>query len=184
MNAYGLTCYDRLGVRLRDLGCVMLDLEPVSPLPTIPPEWLYTSTDPDLSHVAGLTTEHHTTLLFGLLRNAHEWLLAIDEVLADWDAPPALTADCVRAFPSPKPAEPYACIVAELESNYIRDAHARLSLLPHIDTHPTYRPHVTLAYVHRDRAADVFALYHADPLPLRFHPLGLNYGHRPTGDNE
>ena len=175
MNAYTLACYDRLGIKLRDLGCVMLDLEPVSPLPTIPPEWLYTSTDPDLSHVAGQITRHHTTLLFGLLRNAHEYLLAIDEVLADWDAPPALEAVDVIGFPSPKPAEPYVCIVAELESNYLRDAHARLSLLPHIDTHPTYRQHVALAYVHRQHAAGAIYRF-ADELP-RFRSLGLNYGH-------
>lgn len=183
MNAYTLACYDRLGIKLRDLGCVMLDLEPVSPLPTIPAEWLYTSTDPDLSHVDGLTTRHHTTLLFGLLRNAHEYLLAIDEVLADWDTPPTLEAAYVTAVRSPKPSEPYVCVVAALESNYLRDAHARLSLLPHIDTHREYRPHVTLAYVHRDHAAATLALLD-DALPIRFDVDGLNYGHRPTGDTE
>ncbi len=174
MNAYTLTCYDQLRVHLRDLGCVMLDLEPVAPLPAVPSDWLYTSLDPDLAHVAGQTTEHHTTLLFGLLRNAHEWLFAIDEVLDGWAAPNAFEVDEVHAFASPKPSEPYACIVAALESNSLRDAHARLSLLPHVDTHPTYRPHVTLAYVHRDHAAAAVDLF-ANSYP-RFASLGLNYG--------
>ena len=64
----------------------------------------------------------------------------------------------------------------------LRDAHARLSLLPHIDTHPTYRPHVTLAYVHRDRTEDaIYAIrrhYRARDVlvPITFDVVGLNYG--------
>lgn len=175
MNAYTLACYDRLGITLRDLGCVMLDLEPVEPLPTIPAKWLYTSSDPDLAHVDGLIAEHHTTLLFGLLRNAHEWLLAIDEVLEGWE-PYGIDVADVTIFPSSKRSEPYACIVAELESDSLRDAHARLSLLPHIDTHPTYRPHVTLAYVKAERAYAA-AQEFRNALPgLEFLTLGLNYG--------
>lgn len=175
MNAYTLACYDRLGIRLRDLGCVMLDLEPVVALPTIPAEWLYTSADPDLSHVAGLITEHHTTLLFGLLRNAHEWLLSIDEVLEGWQ-PYGLDVVEVTVFPSPKASEPYACIVAELESDSLRDAHARLSLLPHIDTHPTYRPHVTLAYVRAERGTQAAEKFRDAISGFEFVSLGLNYG--------
>ena len=172
-TAYTLACYQPLGISIPRLGCVMLDLEPADPLSSLPEEWLYTSTDPDMRHVSGLATEHHTTLLFGLLRNAHEWLFAIDEVLADWQLPGPLEVSEVHTFPSPKASEPYSCIVGLLDSDDLRDAHARLSLLPHINTHPTYRPHVTLAYVHQRHEADAAAIFST---PARFVPLGLNYG--------
>ena len=91
----------------------------------------------------------------------------------------------LTVFPSPWEDEPYSCIVSELTlTPELRDAHARLSLLPHINTHPTYRPHVTLAYVHRDHTEDALRAlrrhFNARDtyVPVHFTTGSLNYGYR------
>lgn len=182
MNAYQLKCLPALGVKIADLGCVMLDVEPLNIKGVIPEEWAYRSANPDLGHVSGIQTEAHITLKFGLLSNANAIREAVDEVLAGWE-PGDVYTQSIGAFDSPIPSEPYACIVAELEvSRQLRDAHARLSLLPHIDTHPEYRPHVTIAYVHKDHRGDAIdavrrALGTRDVFThAQVVTLGLNYG--------
>lgn len=184
MNAYQVKALQRRGITVSALGCVMLDVE--SPdLSCIPDEWCYTSTHPDRPWISGRQDEGHVTLLYGLLDNANTIREDIDEVLDGW-APGIIRGDTLTVFPSPFPDEPYSCIVSELVlTPELRDAHARLSLLPHINTHPTYRAHVTLAYVHRDREADALAEIRRafkarDVLvPMRFEPIGLNYGRKP-----
>lgn len=186
LNAYRLKCLPDLGVHIRDLGCVMLDVEPLDIKGAIPDDWAYTSSNPNLRHVSGIQTEAHITLLFGLLYNANAIRAAVDEVLDGWE-PGDLYTQSIGAFPSPMPDEPYSCIIAEVEMRKpLLDAHARLSLLPHINTHPDYRAHVTIAYVHKDRQADAIeavrrALGTRDiftHVPLV--PIGLNYGDVPT----
>ena len=184
MNAYTLKCLADRGINAGDLGCVMLDVKPHDLTGVIEPDWEYVEDHPKLGHVTGVQHEHHVTLLYGLLRNANEDRAAIDEVLCGWTPEPVRT-DQLEVFPSPFPDEaPYVCIVARqsVVSRNLRDAHARLSMLPHIDTHPEYKAHVTLAYVkaeHRDdalnalrrsfRARDIY-------VPITFEPIGLNYG--------
>lgn len=186
MNAYQLKCLPAMGVNIRELGCVMLDVEPLDIKGAIPDEWAYRSQNPNLGHVSGIQTEAHVTLLFGLLQNANTIRAAVDEVLDGWE-PGRIYTETIDAFPSPMPDEPYSCIVAKLHATRgLRDAHARLSLLPHINTHPEYRPHVTLAYVHKDRCSDAIdavrrvlgtrdIFTHAELVPI-----GLNYGDKPT----
>lgn len=184
MNAYQVKALQRRGINVSALGCVMLDVE--SPdLSCIPDEWCYTSAPPDRKWISGRQDEGHVTLLYGLLDNANTIREDIDEVLDGW-APGVIRGDRLTVFPSPFPDEPYSCIVSELVlTPELRDAHARLSLLPHINTHPTYRAHVTLAYVHRDREADALAAIRRafkarDVLvPMQFEPIGLNYGDKP-----
>ena len=183
MNAYQLKCLPAMGVEIKDLGCVMLDAKPFDIKGAIPEEWAYHSQNPNLAHVSGIQSEAHITLLFGLLSNAHIIREAVDEVLDGWE-PGGLRTEQITAFPSPLPDEPYACIVAKLAvTPALRDAHARLSLLPHIDTHPDYRPHVTIAYVHKDRRDDAIRAVQRALGPLldiftfaEVEPLGLNYG--------
>lgn len=188
MNAYQLKCLPAMGINIRDLGCVMLDVEPLDIKGVIPDEWAYHSENPKLAHVSGIQTEAHITLLFGLLENANRIREAVDEVLDGWE-PGEVYTQTIEAFQSPIPDEPYSCIVAKLQvSRQLKDAHARLSLLPHIDTHPQYLPHVTIAYVHKDRCSDAIA---AVRRALGTHrafgtrdifthaeltPIGLNYG--------
>ena len=111
----------------------------------------------------------------GDVEEALEHLLTDNDEEADAKAAMAERAAAIKA----------SLIAAGVLTPELRDAHARLSLLPHINTHPTYRAHVTLAYVHRDREADALAAIRRafkarDVLvPMRFEPIGLNYGHKP-----
>ena len=183
MNAYEVQALKGMGIDLSRLGCVMLDVQIPDLTDVIPPEWRYSSPNPARGWVNGLQTEGHVTLLHGLLSNANAIRPAVDEVLQGWEPGKTIEGDQITVFPSPWEDEPYSCIVSEgVLTRALRDAHARLSLLPHIDTHPTYRPHVTLAYVHRDRTEDaIYAIrrhYRARDVlvPITFDVVGLNYG--------
>ena len=184
-NAYQLKCLPAMGVNIHDLGCVMLDVEPIDLRGAIPEEWAYTSTNPKLSYVSGIQEEAHITLLFGLLQNANLIRSAVDEVLEGWEPGP-ISVWTIDAFPSPLPEEPYVCLVAKIWGQGLKDAHARLSLLPHINTFPEYQPHLTLAYVHKDHANEAIravenALGALDGLlSTPVEPLGLNYGRMPS----
>lgn len=185
MNAYKVQALRDLGINVGQLGCIMLDVEAPTPRidDLIPESWAYRSDNPDLSHVDGIATEHHVTLLYGLLpqvRREH-----VDEVLDGWTGcDVSVKTDQLDVFASPVPDEPYSCIVARQlsPSREIRDAHARLSLLPHINTHPEFKAHVTLAYVHKERTKEAVrelrGAFSARDLyvPILFRPIGLNYG--------
>lgn len=183
MNAYEVQALKRRGITVSALGCVMLDVDgpPISRL--LPTSWTYTSTHPDRRWISGAQDDGHVTLLYGLLENAHTIREDVQEVLEGWQAGP-ITTDRVGVFPSPFDDEPYSCIVAHLAlSDSLRDAHARLSLLPHIDTHPEYKPHVTLAYVRREYEEDAVRLIEQElgcvKGGLDFEPIALNYGYPP-----
>lgn len=175
MNAYDIrnTLAD-FGITLGSLGCVMLDVEPMTV--DLPADWAYTSTDPDLKHVAGLkaAAQSHITLLFGLLENANKIRPYVDNVLEGWQ-PTAPKIDRIAYFPGAK-GLPYACIIGKIDvTPSLLEAHARLSLLPHIDTHPDYTPHVTLGYVkseHTHAAVQALAPLTGRELTVK----GLNYG--------
>lgn len=187
-NAYQLACYNELGVDLATLGCVMLDVElPSYVSAVIEPEWSYTSANPKLRHVAGVPSDHHVTLKFGLMRNAHAWKAAIDEVLSGWQIPDVLHVTEIASFASPLPdAEPYRCIIMKPWAGALFDAHQRLSLLPHIDTHASYVPHITLGYVQEQHAAR--AIERLDHLcleqQLSCKVLGMNYGEPPPAPEQ
>lgn len=185
ISAYQLKCLPRMGINIRDLGCVMLDVEPIDLKGAIPEEWAYYSSNPKLTYVSGIQKEAHVTLLFGLLQNANTIRSAVDEVLEGWE-PGSPTIWFIDVFPSPIPEEPYVCLVAKLWGKELTAAHARLSMLPHINTFPEYSPHITLAYVHKDYAAKAInavnnALGALDGIlytPVKV--LGLNYGKMPS----
>lgn len=183
MNAYEVEALKRRGIAVSALGCVMLDVTspPISGL--LPTTWLYSSQHPDRRWISGAQDEGHATLLYGLLDNANTIRADIDEVLDGWE-PGEIETDHVGVFPSPFDDEPYSCVVAHLTlTDGLRDAHARLSLLPHIDTHPDYKPHVTLAYVKREYEADAIRLIEQElgcvKGGLDFTPIALNYGYPP-----
>lgn len=183
MNAYTLKCLPEMGIDVGSLGCIMLDVEGVDLTDAIDPAWEYRSDDPRLAHVSGTQTEGHVTLLYGLLSNGNTIRDAVDEVLEGWSLDQVKT-DQLHVFPSPIETEPYVCIVAGQVSpqRELLDAHQRLSLLPHINTHPTYRPHVTLTYVHRDHEQDALAALRRrfkardTYVPIAFPVTGINYG--------
>jgi len=71
----------------------------------------------------------------------------------------------------------YTPLVAEVSTDGLDEANARLRQLPHIGTFPAYRPHITLAYLKPD--ADVAG--YVDTLNRRLALMqvkvtGLNYG--------
>lgn len=184
MNAYKVKALQRRGLVVSRLGCVMQDVEPVD-LSALPDEWCYTSPHPDRRWISGKQVgEAHVTLLYGLLDNANTIREDVDEVLDGWE-PGTISASDFEVFPSPFEDEPYSCIVARLDvTDNLLDAHARLSLLPHVNTYPTYKPHVTLAYVHKDHTGDALAAlrerFEVDGiLRIHFTPTRLNYGYPP-----
>lgn len=151
-SAYDVKALETMGIDISSLGCVMLGVEPINLSDVIDPEWAYVSPDPDRFWIDGITKNTHVTLLYGLLQPAHAIESAIDEVLEGWEKPERVEMDMLDVFPSPFEDEPYSCIVARQTrpQQALLEAHQRLSLLPHINTYPTYKAHVTLAYVHRD----------------------------------
>jgi 2'-5' RNA ligase len=146
-NAYGMSFYRKLGIDLSKLGCVMLDVDvPGYVSNSLKSDWAYVSEDPKLAD--GLQSEFHVTLLFGLLTNANLLKEEIREVLSGWEMPKALPCTEVGVFPSPIASEPYKCVWVKPWSPQLLEAHCRLSMLPHVDSHAGYEPHITLGYVH------------------------------------
>lgn len=179
MNAYEVKALKTMGVDITKLGCVMLDVEKPNLAGLIPEEWAYTARNPERHWIKGLDAGDHITLLFGLLENANTIRGAVDEVMDGWE-PGYVTVKSIGSFPSTFADEPYACIVAHIEVTVdLLDAHSRLSLLPHIDTHPSYKPHLTLGYVHEQYRDAAVARLSGWFKETDLRPLGLNYGRRP-----
>lgn len=164
-----------------DYGCVMLDLELVTAAPVIPEKWLHVDPEDPWTDIAA--SGHHATLKYGLLPD----LVTqndVDRAMDGWVSGTVLRCDFVEVFEN----EAYDVIVARpsFEESYaLRDANARLSGLPHVDTYPVYKPHVTLAYVHSGKAEECLSMlhHHGDhrgsyytlSAPLEFRVLGLSY---------
>lgn len=149
----------RLELNVNTLGCVMLPVEPFDIFgegrdALLDTKDLYASNDPTKSWVQGDVSKNaHITLLYGLITPAYLQKENVDEVLATWDRPEFLAPESITFFPSSDKNEPdYAAIVVTVEDQHLDEAHARLSYLPHVNTFPDYRPHLTLAYVRLDRA--------------------------------
>lgn len=171
-KAYQLDALKRIGLDISGLGCVMLDVA-MPDLSVVDERWEYYSPSKQHWWVSGVQDEGHATLLYGLLPDLVD-RQGVDEVLTGWE-PPVLEASGLEVFGSPFPDEPYACIVARVAHPALLDAHQRLSLLPHINTYPDYKAHVTLTYVHQTDEQD--ALDELERLlPIKFDPSGLNYG--------
>lgn len=155
--------YEEMGLSVDQLGCVMMSVEPLADLLDeemgLSAADLYTSAHPDRHYIDGLVKTPHVTLLYGLLPGVSQQHIA--DVMADWEAPLGIGITAITTFPATFPEDDpdhnaYEVVVAEVQSmgSELTDAHARLSLLPHIDTHPDYRPHITLAYVKYGRGAE------------------------------
>jgi hypothetical protein len=180
--------YSRLGINLSRLGCIMLDTEPIDLGDAIAPEDYYRSDRHDRSFINGPVAETgaHITLLYGLLTfmwsTRGAYIADVDEVLDGWTPPDQVLIGRPRAFQSDFAEEPYSCIYAPVMADALEDAHDRLALLPHMNTHTVYRPHLTLAYVRRFAEARVLASLSEQHYRLRSDEearvkvTGLNYG--------
>lgn len=143
--------YASLGINVNKLGVVMADTEPIDVLELVTKgeDDLYRSADKEKFWIRGdvASTGAHVTLLYGLLQHGTKLKAEINEVLRDWSLD-TVTIEKLGIFDSPYDDEPYKCIVAHIKvTPELLEGHARLELLPHINTFLKYRPHVTLAYV-------------------------------------
>lgn len=179
--------YKDLNVNLDELGCVMVDVNPIASMRTsqIPQENLYTSKKnrPWINGwVAGKTA--HVTLLYGLLENAHNIERHIARVLYDWELQ-TVEIDHISYFDSPYNDEDsnYYCIVAHIKvTKELLEGHHRLEFLPHVNTFADYKPHLTICYIKKDEKLlrywlDVLNnLYAGKQLQVRSE---LNLGYKP-----
>lgn len=190
LNSYNFKqVYEWLGINLGDLGCIMLDLEP---LPT--PQYfmqdsvtayeyglgLYKSPDKGkfwIDGYVGLRTAH-ITLLYGLLQSGKNYKSHVDSVLKGWKLN-EVEIDHFGYFESPYPEEPYYCIVAHIKPTpKLIEGHERLELLPHINTFTGYKPHSTIAYIEKnDQTRDWFIKDLNEAFAGKTMKVtGLNYG--------
>lgn len=154
--------YQQLGINVSDLGCIMLKTEPLQVSDIINQEDLYYASDPiNHAYVNGIVSESkpHCTLLFGLMESGQVWKEQVDEVLDGWGIN-EVQIQGVISFESNYDDEAYYCIVVELAlTPELIEGNARLRFLPHIDTFPTYKAHITLAYIKQDQGLRDEILY-------------------------
>jgi len=172
--------YSSFGIQISELGVVMLDTDAIEVTEMVDQgkKDLYESQNPAFSWVSGAVAERgaHCTLLFGLLQKAYQIKPQITAVLDGW-VPPRLEVDKVTSFPSSLPGEEYACIIAKLKvTPELLEGNQRLSLLPHINTFPTYEPHISLAYVKKEAEQKWIKALSAEVRNMSFDVNGLNYG--------
>lgn len=177
--------FKQLGYDIGELGCIMLDTEPLTVSDVIPADELYVPLDEDGnvdddSYANGIVSESipHVTLLYGLLRSGLELQSHVDAVLAEWSVE-SVTIAGVSFFESQDSDKPFYCIVAKLDlTPELVEGNARLRALPHIDTFPTYQPHITLAYIKKDDQVrdDVVYALNERFAGSQVRILGINYG--------
>lgn len=140
--------YKELSIDTKKLFCVMLgvdagDLE----MPEIPAEYLYHSKDK--SWIKGYVAQQgmHCTLLYGIMDGVTKEM--VQTVLKGWKVP-KLRIENISKFDS-KDDEDYYCVIGEVEiTPELTEGHDRLEFLPHINTFPGYKAHITLAYIKKD----------------------------------
>ncbi|MDE2104885.1 MAG: 2'-5' RNA ligase family protein [Patescibacteria group bacterium] len=171
--------YQDLGIDPNKLGCIMLNTEPIEISNVIQFDDLYFS-DPLLHpHTQGIICEDipHVTLLYGLLRSGLELKKHVDALLEGWE-PADPTIREIGFFPGEDENNKYITLVAKLEASpNLLDANSRLRLLPHCDTHQTYQPHITLAYISdsSDYQGYIRTLNHMF-MGMAVRAANLNYG--------
>lgn len=143
--------YKKLGITVSDLGCIMLDVEPFDIVSLVEngENDLFYGDIPDLKYAQGAVAEEsaHVTLLYGLLESGQKWKSQVDAVLDGWN-PPLLSVESVGFFPSNIEGQDYSAIIGHIEvTDALLEGNQRLQLLPHVNTFPGYKPHVTLAYI-------------------------------------
>lgn len=171
--------YKDLHISRLNLGCVMMDTENLPDF-KISEEILYYSPNPEMKYVQGQVSERspHVTLLYGIQPGVKKW--HVDRVLDGWEMP-KVSVESVGHFDPELPSDPYYCMVAHLDVEPLLEAHQRLSFLPHVNTYPDYKAHLTLAYIDKRKITeDEFFnlkrdLYHYLS-GVTLSPLGINYG--------
>lgn len=173
--------YAEMNINIDKLGCIMLDVDG-GVIPKIPNEdYLYFSNNPDRFWIKGFVAGHtpHVTLLYGLLQSGNTvYRKQVENVLKGWDIKD-IELDHVSFFESPYTDEPYYCIVAHIRvTSELLEGNQRLQLLPHINTFPAYKPHITIAYIKKDGMirSDVIDYYNKNLVSVDFRVKGINFG--------
>lgn len=173
--------YSELGINIDKLGCIMLDIDG-SDIPKIQDESvLYFTKHPDRFWINGFVAGKvpHVTLLYGLMESGQKNKRYVDKVLEGWNIN-SVDIDHVDFFNSPYgEEEPYYCIIAHLRiTPQLLEGHNRLQFLPHINTFPEYKAHITIAYVKKDEAIKekIIGYYSDALLGKSLSVTGLNYG--------
>lgn len=174
--------YEDLGYDLSKLGCIMLDTEPLDIASIFQPEMFYHAKDKSRFWIDGLVCDKtpHVTLLYGLLRSGPEMKKHVDAVLKGLELPD-LEIDHIGVFDSPYPDEAYDCIVAHLKiTPELQEINERLKFLPHINTFPGYKAHITLAYVVKGSGKQYASMVQGGidrgTIPTKLAAKKLNYG--------
>jgi 2'-5' RNA ligase len=131
-------CPDELATKPNKFGCVMLQLpeDVVEKLLEFQSQII----DEQLAE-GGRETEPHITLLYGFNDSERENVLqAVSELI-----PPTVRFQNLEAFPAGKDGSPLHVTV---DSQDLQELHSKLrAIIPAVCKHPSYRPHVTIAYM-------------------------------------
>ena len=171
--------YAKLGIDTSDLGCIMLNLStiPVTDMVVDSDESLYFSQFQEFVQGSPAEVKPHITVLYGLLQHGSEIKDLVNAVLDDWDYPTHVNVESIGVFPgTEEDGTEYSCIVAHIAvTDELLEGNKRLRLLPHIDTFPDYKPHMTLAYVKAEATSEwVESLQTLVGQGIQVH--GINYG--------
>lgn len=174
--------YRDLGIDIGNLGCIMVNTDPLQVSDIIAPEDLYAPEDSNHDMGAVSETSPHLTLLYGLMSDGHAMQKHVDTVLADWslDSVEVGSVDYFDIVDGETGIE-YYCLIAKLVvTPELLEGNARLRLLPHLETFPLeYIPHITLAYINKVDDAKLNEYLKALNTRFALETIGttsLNYG--------
>ena len=122
----------KLGIDVDRLGCVMLDVD-----------------DPGIAQLLPASvwaeppaTDWHITLLYGLLKPEIDLVGMVGMALDHWVPPLEVATIGYDMFGAAEDV-----LVLLLNDQRLYTAHGLLSRLPHVNTWPHYRPHITIGRV-------------------------------------
>lgn len=129
---------------LREFASTQVDLPEL--WPTIK-AWISANLKPEqLDPENGIETAPHVTILFGLHGEQPSALRALAQ---KFGKPITLTLDALNFFEN----ETHDVLYISISSRDLAKLRKVLSGLPHTDTHKTYTPHLTIAYLKKGEAA-------------------------------
>ena len=158
--------YERLGIDLRDLGCLMLNTE--NPVAVWNEGEEYISPDPKKFWMKGFLDHWHVTVRYGFLPGVSAD--DIDYVLSGVPWPKDLKISGLEVFPSPYEDERYDCVVARVDDESLVEMNEALSVLPNVNTFVKYKAHITIGYFVQDT-------WQTPVLKQNVRTLDLDYGH-------
>lgn len=148
-----------LGVDIKKLGYVGLTFDSLdvtrvlsygseSGVAILPSDYVYSPEGDWRSWVKGPVGEEgpHTTVKYGLLNPAYSMTAAINQLIG-WPKDIEVEVVDIEVFPSPFDDLRYGCLVARLGGEELAEMNAALSVLPHVDSYASFKPHITLAYL-------------------------------------